>query len=126
MPRRYIEVPNVVREDLGDGDWVDVKVGLLWGDLMNLWEAGDVSEGKARRAVESLIQVGIVAWGGPGFEGLDRAAPDSISRLAPPDALRLFDIVVKRNPWAVAAGDPKGSASADSAGSTSSREVVPS
>jgi len=113
MPRRFIEPPSVVREDLGDGDFVDIRIGIKWRELIDLYDEADMSKSAKRtgRAMQGLLEVGLAAWGGPGFD--QELTPEAIALLRPEDATRLAQLVGTHNPFLMGGGDsdPKGAAS---------------
>jgi len=120
---RFVDT-QIVREDLGDGDWVDVRAGILWREMLDVFGPGDpgTTEGRASRAMAGLIRIGIVAWGGPGFEGLP-FGPEAIARLRLEDVAHLARLVGERNPDVVGTPSPKEPA-AESGGSDSSSPAV--
>lgn len=99
---------SVERVQLEEGDWIDVRVGVTWGDLTDLVdEALETAPGRlVRIKTGSLmafqVRAGLVAWGGPGWTEADGSitpvSMQTIRKLPPQLAQRIHDEVTKRNP----------------------------
>ena len=77
---RFVNGPVISRIDLGEGDWVDIRTRLTFGDRQAIQEKllalsrtaeGRIEDGQElvhllEANVEALMRA-IVAWGGPGF-----------------------------------------------------------
>jgi hypothetical protein len=108
LPRRlYIDEPRVERVDLGDENWVDVRVGIPWAEVLDAYDDSGTQAGptRSRQALAALLRLGIAGWGGPGLEGLPFSV-DAIARLRLENATRLGMLVSEKNPDIAAS--PKG------------------
>ncbi|MDP9265937.1 MAG: hypothetical protein M3O91_07470 [Chloroflexota bacterium] len=99
MPRRFAGERTIVREDIGDGDWVEFRAGLAWGDILDMTDDAGMVPGETPRrkvAILALLHSTIAAWGGPSFEGTELTR-DAIARLDPATGMQLMTLANKHN-----------------------------
>lgn len=111
------------------GDWVQVRVGVTWGEMCDLIDQTvevDPSAKSDRDAIRKILAgtmqavrtfSGIAAWGGPGF-GDAKPTLVAVRKLKPALGAEIAELVSKYNPGL--SGDPKGVNAAESAGTSSS------